>query len=602
MNRQTTQVKVSDYVITFLAGLGLRRVYTLPGGGCMHLVDSLGRSRDLVPVGFLHEQAAAIAADAEAQYAGRPAAVLVTTGPGATNALTAVTASWIDSTPLIVLSGQVKTKDLAGPGGPRQKGIQEAPVLRMAGPVTKYAVTVTDPEEIRFHLEKAAWLAAEGRPGPVWLDLPLDVQGALVDARRLRGFAPPRRKSDTARLRARARKTAALLQKAGRPVILAGHGLRQAGALADFKRLVRRLGVPVLTTWRAADFLGEKHPLYFGRPGSIAARGANFVQQNADLLLVLGARLDLPQVGHNYPGFAPEARKIVVDADPRELAKLALPGALKFNCDAGAFVLELLRQAPEGRAPAAWLRRCRAWKRRYPVGRGVLEKPTGRVNTYDLVAELSKAMSPRDLLVPGSSGSCAEITLQAFKIKPGQRVLNTPGLGSMGFGLPAAAGACLASGRRTVTVLGDGGLQHNIQALETIKRLKLPVKIFVLDNGGYGSIRAMQARHFKGNYVCCDAASGQSLPDAGRVARAYGIRAITISGPRQLAAGVRGALRSNGPLLCLVKVEPRLETAPRLASAVNPDGTIVSRPLEDLWPFLGPEELAANMGKKAAGE
>lgn len=588
-------IKLSDYVMNFLARQGVKRVFMLPGGGCMHLVDSLGRAKGLKPVGYLHEQAAVIAADAYAQYTGGLGAALVTTGPGGTNALTAVTASWIDSTPLLVLSGQVKRCDLAGSAGPRQRGIQEAPVVPMVKPVTKYAVTVMDPESIRYHLEKAVYLARTGRPGPVWLDLPLDVQGAKIDERKLKGFTPPKPKSDAAKVRAWARRTMSLLSAAERPVILAGNGIRLAGAEKQFLALARRLGVPVLTTWRAADLLGETDPLYFGRPGSIASRGANFVQQNSDFILLLGARLDLPQVGHNYNMFARGAKKVAVEIDPRELAKLAMPLAVKAACDAGSFIQELARLPVKKTDRSAWLARCRDWKRRYPVGSGVLERRKGLVNTYDLVYELSAAMGRGDVLVPGSSGSCAEITMQAFRVKHGQRILNTPGLGSMGFGLPASSGACLAAGRRTVTIIGDGGLQHNIQAFETIKRLNLPLKVFILNNDGYGSIRIMQTRHFKGNYVCCDADSGMSIPDVRRVAESYGIKTMSIRRPGELAAGIKKALAAKGPVLCDVAVEPWLETAPRISSFVKPDGSIVSKPLEDLWPFLDREEFKANM-------
>lgn len=597
-------MKLSDYVMKFLSRLGTRHVFLLPGGGCMHLVDSLGRQAGLKPVGYLHEQAAVIAADAYAQYTGSVGVALVTTGPGGTNALTAVAASWIDSTPLLVLSGQVKRRDLAGAAGPRQRGIQEAPIIAMAGPVTKYAATVTDPGSIRYHLEKAVHLARSGRPGPVWLDIPLDVQGAKVDESGLKGFLPPGPRGEAGKIKGYAARAVKLLNAAERPVILAGNGIRMAGAGREFLSLAKKLGVPVLTTWRAADLMPESDPLYFGRPGSIASRGANFIQQNSDLLIIIGARLDLPQVGHNYGLFARGAKKVVVDIDPKEISKLPMRVDVKAVCGAKEFLAELSRAAekPGKAGRSSWLAKCRDWKRRYPVGRGVLEKPSGLVNTYDLIDALSRLMSGDDVLVPGSSGGCAEITMQAFRVKAGQRVLNTPGLGSMGFGLPAASGACIASGRRTVTVIGDGGLQHNIQAFETIRRLDLPLKIFVLDNGGYGSIRLMQARHFKGNYVCCDEASGMSLPDIKKVAAAYGLRTFSIDTAKDLDAGVMKVLSLKGPVVCGVRIEPWLETAPRLSSFVRPDGSIVSKPLEDLWPFLDREEFGANMLLKPAAE
>ncbi|MCM2267879.1 MAG: thiamine pyrophosphate-binding protein [Elusimicrobiales bacterium] len=589
-------VKLSDYVMDFVARQGVKHVFMLPGGGCMHLVDSLGNNKKLKFVGYMHEQAAAIAADAYAQYTGNLGVALVTTGPGGTNAITAVTASWIDSTPVLVLSGQVKTNDLIGKSGLRQRGIQEAPIVSMVKPVTKYAVTVTDPATIRYHLEKAVYLARSGRRGPVWLDIPLDTQGAQINPAKLKGFKPPRPASP-ASVRAAALKTLAMLGKARRPVILAGAGIRMAKALPQFLKLARRLKVPVLTTWRAADFLGDTDPLYFGRPGSIAGRAANFIQQNSDFILVLGARLDLPQIGHNFNLFARGAKKVVVDIDRAEIEKMAMRVDLKANCDAGQFIGELARAAgkfrPQDLRP--WFALCRDWRRRYPLGRGVTPTKKDLVNTYDLMEVLSQEMDGRDVLVPGSSGSCAEITMQAFKVKPGQRVLNTPGLGSMGFGLPASGGAAIASGRRVVTIIGDGGLQHNIQAYETIARLNLPVKIFILNNDGYGSIRVMQTKHFKGNYVFCDPRSGLNVPDIARNAAVYGLKTVRIPNKAAIRAGVRKTLAMKGPVVCEVLVDPWLETAPKLASFVKPDGKIVSKPLEDLWPFLDREEFKANM-------
>lgn len=590
-------IKLSDYVMRFVSGLGVRHVFLLPGGGCMHLVDSLGRRAGLKPVGYLHEQAAVIAADAYAQYTGSVGVALVTTGPGGTNAITAVTASWIDSTPLLVLSGQVKRRDLAGEAGPRQFGIQEAPIIPMVSPVTKYAVTVMDPSSIRYHLEKAVFLARSGRPGPVWVDIPLDVQGAKIDEKKMKGFVPPKPRREAKKIKAYAARAIKLLNASKRPVILAGNGIRLAGARKDFLALAKKLGVPVLTTWRAADFMSETDSLYFGRPGSIAGRAANFVQQNSDFIMTIGARLDLPQVGHNYNMFARGAKKAVVDIDPRELAKLAMRIDVKAVCGAKEFIAEFSRGAKKTAkaGSSAWLRQCRAWKARYPLGSGVLERKQGLVNTYELVYALSSLMTGTDVLVPGSSGACAEITMQAFRVKRGQRILNTPGLGSMGFGLPAGSGACIAGGRRTVVIIGDGGLQHNIQAFETIRRLNLPLKIFVLNNGGYGSIRIMQTKHFKGNYVCCDAASGMSIPDTGKVAASYGLKTCRITNPKDLLAGVKKALAMKGPVVCDVMIEPWLETAPKISSFVKPDGSIVSKPLEDLWPFMDREEFKTNM-------
>ena len=594
-------IKLSDYVMDFIASLKTGHVFLLPGGGAMHLVDSLGRNRALNHTCCLHEQAAVIAADAYAQARGTLGVALVTAGPGGTNAVTGVAASWIDSTPLLVISGQAKRRDLIGNSGVRQKGIQETDIAAIVRPITKYVVTVMDPRSIRYHLEKAVFLATTGRPGPVWLDIPLDVQGAKINGKKLKGFKPPEpAKKERALAHNAVLRAIELLNRAERPVILAGAGIRMAGALRDFRLLVSKLKVPVLATWRAADFLAEDHPLYFGRPGSIAGRGANFVQQNSDLIITLGARLDLPQVGHNYALFARGAKKVVVDVDRSEIGKLRMRIAVKAACDAKLFLSEFLANIAKVKqnSRSGWLSRCSGWKARYPSGgEGASPlKRTALVNTYALIDALSRLMNGKDVLVPGSSGACAEVTMQAFRVSAGQRILNTPGLGSMGFGLPACIGACIASGgRRTVAVIGDGGLQHNIQEFETLRRLKLPVKIFVLNNNGYGSIRLMQARHFKRNYVCCDPSSGLTIPDIPKVAAAYGLKTYRINNSVRLAADVKKVLGMKGPVICEVRVDPALETAPRISSEVRPDGSIVSKPLEDLWPFLDREEFKANM-------
>ncbi len=593
-------IKLSDYVFQFVSRLGVKRVFLLPGGGCMHLVDSLGSPGGLEYVCCLHEQAAVIAAEAHAQYTGNVGVALVTTGPGGTNAITGVSGAWIDSTPLLVFSGQVKSSDMIGTSGVRQRGVQEVDIVSLVKPITKYAITVMDPGSIRYHLEKAVYLASTGRPGPVWIDIPLDVQGAMIDEFKLEGFTPdilsllePRREISSLTDQA-----IALLNASERPVILAGNGIRLAGALREFIHLAESLKIPILTTWKAIDFLPEDHPFFFGRPGSIGQRGANFIQQNSDLILTLGARLDLLQVGYNYPNFARAAKKIIVEVDDAEIRKLKMPIDLPVCGNVKDFLAELVRkkEALKGKDRFAWLERCRQWKEKYPVVLPEYGQAKSFVNTYALVDVLSDLLSSEDVLVPGSSGSCSEITMQAFRVKKGQRILNSPGLGAMGFGLPASIGACLASGgKRTVSLIGDGGLQLNIQDLATIVRLKLPLKLFVLNNNGYASIRNTQNAHFKGHLVACDPSSGLVLPNTCAIAAAYGLKHYRIQDPQHLREDVAEVLADEGPCLCEVMTDPDLLTAPRLSSETRPDGSIVSKPLEDLWPFLGREEFEKNM-------
>jgi len=566
----------------------------------MHLVDSLGRRADLEYICCLHEQAAVIAGEAYAEYTNNIGVALVTTGPGSTNAITGVAGAWIDSIPMLVLSGQVKRPDMIGASGVRQMGNQEIDIVSIARPITKYAVTILEPETIRYHLEKAVYLARAGRPGPVWIDIPLDVQAAIIDENKLPVFQPselsPR--AENSEIEIAVGKTIQLLNKAERPVILAGNGIRLAGALKDFLSLVEYLKIPVLTSWKAIDFLADDHVFFFGRPGSIGQRGANFIQQNCDLIIAIGARLDLPQVGYSYQNFARAAKKVIIDIDAAEIKKLKMETAVSGSLDAGDFLRGVLKEkdkiVPVERS--RWLGRCKEWKDKYPVVLAEYRRQKEYVNTYVLIDVLSELLSGDDVIVPGSSGGCSEITLQAFKVKQGQRIFNTPGLGAMGFGLPASIGACIASGRkRTVSIIGDGGLQLNIQELEVIARLRLPIKLFVLNNNGYVSIRNMQKSHFKGHLVGCDPTSGLTFPDIRRVASAYMLQNARILNHTGIKERVREALETEGPFICEVMVDPALQTAPRLSSEVRPDGSIISKPLEDLWPFLDREEFKANM-------
>ena len=592
-------IKLSDYVMKFLAGQKVGHVFLLPGGGCMHLVDSLGSRPELKYVCCLHEQAAVIAAEAYAQYTQNLGVALVTTGPGGLNAVTGVAGAWIDSTPLIVLAGQAKRADLIGESGLRQMGVQETDNLAVVKPMTKYAARVLEPQSVRYHLEKAVYLARSGRPGPVWLEFPLDVQAALIDEEKLSGFDPAELKqkfipSDLPQLVGRAIE---LLNQARRPVLLAGNGIRLAKAVPEFMKLIAALKIPVLTTWKTIDLLDENDPLYFGRPGSLASRGANFIQQNCDFIMTLGARLDLPQTAYDHRNFARSARKVIVDIDPAEIKKLKTEIAVPVIGDVGAFLSEFVRQlgALKHVDRSDWLARCRDWKQKYPVILPEYRRP-GPVNLYYLIDVLSELMTEDDVLVPGSSGACAEITMQAFRVKAGQRIQNTPGLGSMGFGLPASFGACLASGgRRTIGLIGEGGFQHNIQELETLARLKLPIKLFIINNNGYGSIRATQKRFFDGRLVCADPTSGLTMPDTVRVAAAYGLLTARINDQRTLAQEVKAVLATEGTVIGEVIADPETQTAPRVASEVRPDGSIVSKPMEDMWPFLNRAEFKANM-------
>jgi acetolactate synthase I/II/III large subunit len=595
------EMRLADYVIQRVAHLGVKHVFTVPGGGAMHLDDALGASGEVGFVCNLHEQACAIAAEAYARVTNVLGVALVTSGPGGTNALTGVAGAWLESTPCLIISGQVKRADLMGDSGVRQLGSQEVDIVSLAKPITKYAVTVMDPEAIRYHFEKAVFLATTGRPGPVWLDIPLDVQATDIEPSSLHGFDAPLRpeaEADGERLARQVAETVEFLNAAERPVLLVGNGVRLAGAQDAFLEAVGFLGIPVLTTWMGADLLWEDHPLFFGKPGTVASRGANFTLQNADLLLSIGARLDFAVTGYAQEQCARAARKIVVDVDATEIGKLRLHVDVPVCADALDFLTGLLagaaRLRPKDRSE--WMAHCRAWKANFPVVLPEYREQTDSVNTYVFASVLADELTADDLIIPGSSGVGIDTFWLTFRVKRGQRLFSTGGLGAMGFGLPASIGGCLASGgKRTVSVDGDGGFQLNIQELATVQRLGLPIKYFVLNNQGYASIRSMQRNHFDGRLMGCDASSGLGLPALTEVGAAYGLAVSRITDHAHLRDGIKGVLERPGPELCEVVVAPDQSVGPRVSSAVRADGTMSSRPLEDLWPFLEREELRGNM-------
>ncbi|MBU4348877.1 thiamine pyrophosphate-binding protein [bacterium] len=592
-------IKLSDYVIQFIENLGVKYIFLLPGGGSMHLVDSVGKSKKLNYVCNLHEQACAIAADAYGQYTNNLGVALVTTGPGGTNTITGVAAAWLDSTPMLIISGQVKRADMVGERGIRQMGFQEINIVSIVKTITKYAITVTEPEKIRYHLEKAVSLAKNSRPGPVWIDIPLDVQAMMIDEEQLIGFEEELNEQiNQDKLNEKVSKAIQLLNQSERPVILVGNGVRLADGIKDFLDMIDLLQIPVLTTWKAIDFLPEDHPLFVGRPGAVGQRGANFTQQNSDFILSIGARLDFGQTGYNHKNFARAAKKVIVDIDPNEIKKLDMPIEIPICCDAKMFIRDFIKQKNKIKPihRTNWLRKCKEWQIKYPVILKKYWKQKNYVNNYVLIDVLSEEMSENDLLVPGSSGASSEVTMQAFRVKKGQRIFNSEGLGPMGCGIPASIGGCIASGRkRTVCIDGDGGFYMNVQDLETVKRLNLPIKFFVLNNQGYASIRNTQNSYFEGRYVASDRKSGLTLPNTRKIADAFGISFIQITNHKSIREKVREVLNIEGPVVCEVILPFEHVTAPKLSSYQKKDGSFVSKPLEDLWPFLDREEFKANM-------
>ncbi|MEO6351405.1 MAG: thiamine pyrophosphate-binding protein, partial [Candidatus Limnocylindrales bacterium] len=551
---------------------------------------------DLEFVANLHEQGAAIATEGYAKVTNELGVLMVTTGPGGTNAVTGVASAWLDSMPVLVLSGQVKRADLKRDSGVRILGVQEIDIVSIVRSITKYAVTIEDPLTIRFHLEQAVHLATSGRRGPVWIDLPLDVQAAQIEPAELPGFTPPVEPVAEG-LSTSVQELLALLRSSERPVIVAGNGIRAAGAVGEFRQAIEALQMPILTTWLGMDLLGESHRLNAGRPGAIAPRGANYALQNSDLMLVIGARLDMALTGYAHENLAREAFKVIVDIDEAEIRKMRTTVHLPVVADAGDFIRELNRQLQSATLPRydAWVDRCADWKQRYPLMQPEYREVTDGVSTYCLSEAISAELTIEDIVVSGSSGSGIELFLLAYRVTEGQRVIHSRGLGAMGFGLPASIGACIGAGRRrTICVEGDGSFHMNAQELETIRRLELPIKIFVINNNGYASIRSSQENYFQ-NLVAADATSGLTLPAIAKLAAAYGLPSRTISSQDDLGRQVREVLEMPGPTVCEVLAPAAEQRAPRLSSMQRPDGSMVSKPLEDLWPFLDRDEFLSNM-------
>jgi acetolactate synthase-1/2/3 large subunit len=599
-------VKVSDVIAGFIHELGVRHVFMVPGGGAMHLNDSISHVDGVEVVYNLHEQASAIAAEAYARAGGSYGVAVVTSGPGGTNAVTGVLAAWLDSTPCIFFSGQVKRSDLKDGTDLRQLGPQEVDICSIVRPITKYAVTVTEPARIREHLEVAAALARSGRPGPVWIDVPLDVQAAQIDEAEVANPAgsPGLEIDETSILRgqmleAAAADVATALAESERPVFLAGNGVRVSDGLEGFRRLVDRAQVPVLTTRLGVDLMPAADPLAFGVPGTLASRAANFTLQNSDFLLAIGARLDANLIAHDAANFARGAFKVVVNIDPAELARLRPTMGRTVCADASEFMEALARQleAAETADRSTWIAQCRTWRTKYPF---VTDESThtarqqGAVSVYTFAQVMSEEADATDVILPGSSGSACEVFLTAYGVKDGQRVFHNKGTGAMGIGLPAAIGAALASGRRVICIDGDGGFQFNVQELQTVARLNVPIKLFVINNAGYASIRQSQRHHF-GRVAGADSESNFTLPDIRRVASAYGLKTFRITRPGSARRVVRKALAWPGPCVCEVVVAADEERMPRVQSQVLADGSVVSKPLEDMWPYLDREEFAENM-------
>jgi acetolactate synthase I/II/III large subunit len=600
MEREVNIMKLSDYVAQTVAAHGIRHVFMVTGGGAMHLNHSLGTHADLECVFNHHEQACAMGAEAYYRLYNRLALVNVTSGPGGTNAITGVYGAYVDSIGMLVISGQVKYETtVRSTGLPlRQYGDQELDIEQLVRPVTKYCEMVTDPASIRYHLEKALYLATAGRPGPVWLDIPLDVQSAQIDPQTLQGFDPseldePWRRTD---FDAVGKALAGRLAQAERPVVFAGGGVRLSGQHEAFLALVEKLGIPVVTGWNAHDAIPNSNPLFVGRPGSLGERAGNFAVQNADLVLVLGSRLNIRQVSYNWKAFARSAYKIWVDIDENELRKPSVQADMPIHASLADLLPALAARDYPGPSAAhrAWLAWCKERQQRYPV---VLPEyhERAQVNPYVFMDQLFQTL-PEDQIVVTGNGSACVISFQAAELKKGQRLWTNSGCASMGYDLPAAIGACKAAGDAPVVCLaGDGSIMMNLQELQTVVGYSLPIKIFLLNNNGYSSIFQTHRNFFKGVEVGAGPKSGVSFPEFERVVSAFGLPYLRCTDHAGIVDAVRATMDIDGPAVCEVFIDEQQPFAPKLASKQLADGRIISPPLEDLAPFLSREELGENM-------
>ncbi len=591
-------IKLSDFVFDFLVKQGLKDIFLVSGGGIMHLTDSVKNQSGLNYICNHHEQACAIAAESYARFNNKLGVCLVTTGPGSTNALSGIAGAWVDSLPVLVISGQVRRDLIADYTKLRQYGPQEINIIDLVKPVTKYAKTIMDPSTIKYELEYAIDLAFEGRKGPVWLNIPLDVQAAMIDETTILSYHKQEKEIfSVMHAQAMVQDAVKMLYVSERPVLLLGAGVRLAGAESLVEKLIDSVGIPVLTTIGAIDLIAEDHPMFFGRIGPIGQRRANFTLQNADLIISLGASMSVGSIGFNTKGFAPLAKKIMVNIDPYELNKPSFVPDLPIHADLIWFLEEFLYHTePEKlNIDSRWLKVCESWKTNYPTLTPDYFEDKDHVNSYVFAGRLSEILGQDAVLVTGLSLDIVSV-YHSFKTKASQRVFTNINYGSMGWDLPAVVGACIANGKKETTLItGDGTIQFNIQELNTISINRLPIKIFILNNQGYESIRSTQNNYFNGNFIGSDAGSGIGNPDFSKLAEAYKFSFLKISNNEELQSKLKSVFDLTGPVLCEINLSFTQGRSPKIVSFRHDDGTMESKPLEDQFPFIPRKELYMNM-------
>lgn len=593
------KIKVSELIANFLYKNGIEDVFAITGGGAMHLDDALGHHPKLNVVFNHHEQACAIAAEGYAKYSGKLPAVCVTSGPGGTNALTGVLCAWLDSIPMFVLSGQVKriTTTWSSELPLRQIGDQEYNIVASVSPMSKYAHMITEPNEILYHLEKALFLCKNGRPGPVWLDIPLDVQAAIVETDDLRKYDSA---EDNTEMPAIPdvniiKEFIDKVSKAKRPVIIAGTGIRIGHAHNAFLKMIEKLQIPVITAWNAHDVLWNEHPLYCGRPGTIGTRGGNFITQNCDLLISLGCRLNVRQISYSWESFAKKAYKVMVDIDDAELHKHTLKIDMPIHADVKDFMNAVIENDYHPKIEhKEWLQWCKNVDARYPAVISEYLEKHSPVNPYVFMDRMTRCLKEGDTIV-ASNGSACVISFQAAYLKKNQRLFTNSGCATMGYGLPSAIGVSIQKkNQRVICLEGDGSIQMNIQELQTIVQNQLNIKVFWLNNDGYLSMKQTQNNLFQPPLIGVNKQSGVSFPSAEKIAIAYAIPYHCISDIDKIEEVVHSILDTNGPIICEVMLDPNQNFEPKLSSKVLEDGSIISPEIDDMYPFLSRDEYLSN--------
>ena len=592
-------MRVADYIFKRVADLGIEHVFLVTGGGAMFLNDAIGLEPRLKYVCNLHEQACAIAAEGYARVTGKAGVVCVTTGPGGTNAITGVAGAWLDSIPMVVISGQIKRETCTAFYPElklRQLGDQELNIVDVVRPIIKYATMIKNPEDIGYELDKALYLANNGRPGPVWLDIPLDIQSATLDISKLKSFNFEEIKNETSSNSIAISQAIEHLKNAKRPAIIAGIGVRHAKAIDKMLEFAENNQIPILTSISGIDLIETDNPLFFGRPGILGERAANFIMQNCDCLLVLGTRMGIRITGYAYDKVAREACKIMVDIDEAELNKPTFKPDVKIHADVGLFLDNVLKALPKKEDNNnQWLLYCNKLKDKYPVITEVHRNRVDYVSSYVFPELISKYCKNNAIIVTGN-GVAYTSTFQALPVKKGMRVFANEACASMGYGLPAAIGAVFAGkNREVICITGDGSLQMNIQELQTLKNYNLPIKLFVYNNEGYLSIKLTQRSFFNSHFVGSEDSSGVILPELEKIAQAYCLPYYKITNNDEAKEMLPSILQQDGPIVVEVLTDPFEELGPKAASKKLPDGRMVSAPLEDLTPFLPREEFLDNM-------